>query len=75
MGKIMEAVFCVFYMIFVVISTAPNTIMAGSDLFMPGGWKDYDSVKTALARGLVTREQLEINAARVIAMAKRMCKK
>ncbi len=57
------------------VSTAPNTIMAGSDLFMPGGRKDYDSVKAALASGFVTREQLEINAARVISMARRMCKK
>jgi len=43
-----------------------NVIMAGGDLFMPGCKGDYDSVSKALADGTVTREQLMINAARII---------
>lgn len=48
------------------VSIAPKTIMAGNDLFMPGVQKDFDMVKKALQDGEVTREQLEINASRVI---------
>lgn len=45
---------------------ACNVVMAGGDLFMPGCQADYDSVSKALAEGKVTREQLQINAARII---------
>lgn len=48
------------------ISVAPKTIMAGNDLFMPGGQKDFENVKKAFTKGEVTREQLEINATRLI---------
>ncbi|MCQ2516968.1 MAG: glycoside hydrolase family 3 C-terminal domain-containing protein [Saccharofermentans sp.] len=52
------------------ISIAPKTIMAGNDLFMPGGQRDFEKVKEALASGEVTREQLEINATRLIKAAR-----
>ena len=45
---------------------ASNVVMAGGDLFMPGGKADYDCVSKALAEGTVTRKQLMINAARII---------
>lgn len=53
------------------VSVAPKTIMAGNDLFMPGGQKDFNSVKEALANGEVTRTQLEINASRLIRVARK----
>jgi beta-glucosidase len=49
-----------------------NVIMAGGDLFMPGGKQDYAEVATALKEGKVTRRQLEINATRVARMAKEL---
>ena len=45
-----------------------NVVMAGGDVFMPGCQADYDSLSKALADGKVTREQLEINASRIINM-------
>lgn len=46
--------------------------MAGGDLFMPGGKADYQRLLTALQDGRVTREQLEINATRVIHMVEEL---
>lgn len=43
--------------------------MAGNDLFMPGGKKEYMNVLKALNSGLVSREQLQINATRVYRLA------
>ena len=51
------------------ISNAPEVIMSGSNLFMPGHKNDVRKVKKALAAGQVTREQLESNAAGTIALA------
>lgn len=41
---------------------------AGGDLFMPGGKGDYNNVLNALKDGSLSREQLEINATRVLHM-------
>ena len=41
---------------------------AGGDLFMPGGQVDYDNLHNALKEGKVTREQLLINASRVVSL-------
>ncbi|MCF0242544.1 MAG: glycoside hydrolase family 3 protein, partial [Treponema sp.] len=55
-------------------SSAPETLTAGGDLFMPGGKKDYKKVLKALKKGTISREQLEINATRVIKMVDNLCK-
>lgn len=52
------------------VSVAPKTIMAGNDLFMPGGQKDFEQVKQAFNEGEVTKEQLQINASRLINVMK-----
>ena len=39
---------------------------AGGDIFMPGGKKDYENVINALKNGSLTREQLEVNATRIL---------
>ena len=44
---------------------------AGGDLFMPGGKKDYENLLRALQNGTLKREQLEINASRVLRLVKR----
>ncbi len=52
---------------------APNaakTAAAGNDLVMPGGKADLKAMLKGLRTGLVTREQLRINAARVVKLAK-----
>lgn len=51
---------------------ASEVAKAGGDLFMPGTKKDYDNVKEALSAGTITRDQLEINASRVIRMIDEM---
>lgn len=51
---------------------SPEVVKAGGDLFMPGGKKDYDRVVAALKDGSLSREQLEINATRVIKMAEKL---
>ncbi len=51
------------------ISNAPEVIMSGSNLFMPGHKNDVRKVRKALASGAVTREMLEKNAAGTIALA------
>lgn len=54
------------------LAFAPRTVMAGSDIFMPGGNDDYEAVEKALAHGEVTEKQLQINASRVARMAKEL---
>lgn len=52
---------------------APNAARiaaAGNDLVMPGGKGDLKAMLKGLETGLVTREQLEINATRVVKMAR-----
>ena len=51
---------------------ASEVAKAGGDLFMPGTKKDYDNIKEALSAGTITRDQLEINASRVIRMIDEM---
>ncbi len=43
---------------------------AGGDLFMPGCAKDVENTLKGLAEGTVSREQLEINATRVLRLSK-----
>ena len=54
---------------------APNAAAAaaaGGDLTMPGGKGDFKALMKGLRSGLVTREQLRINATRVLRMAKKL---
>lgn len=46
--------------------------MAGNDLFMPGSKNDYMNVLKALEDGLISREQLQVNATRVFRLATAM---
>lgn len=46
---------------------------AGGDLFMPGSRHDYDNLKSALVRGTVTKQQLQIHATRVMRLAASLC--
>lgn len=57
------------------VAMAPNVIMAGGDLFMPGNHEDFNDVKEAFAEGKVTRKQMEINATRVKHMAKSLAER
>lgn len=43
---------------------------AGGDLFMPGSKKDQENILTALKEGRLSRNQLEINASRVVRLAR-----
>lgn len=52
------------------ISSAERVVMAGGDLFMPGGTGDYDNIQRALNEGIVTREMLRENASRTARMAR-----
>ncbi len=54
------------------VAIAPNTIMAGNDLFMPGSRDDFAEVMEALKSGKVSRKQLEQNATRTSRMAKQL---
>lgn len=56
------------------VAEAARVCMAGGDLFMPGSQHDYDSIKAGLDTGTVTTKQLQINATRVLRMAKTLCK-
>ena len=47
-------------------SLPPEVAMAGGDLFMPGGKKEYNKLIDALKEGRISRKQLEMNASRVI---------
>ena len=53
---------------------AAKIAAAGGDLMMPGGKGDLKAMLAGLKAGVVTREQLKINASRVIAMAKKSAK-
>ena len=57
------------------VAKAPNVIMAGGDLFMPGSKSDYNDVLAAMKEGKVTREQMQINASRTTRMARELVKK
>ncbi len=48
---------------------SPEVAAAGGDLFMPGTKKDYERLLEAMKSGKVSRNQVEINASRVIAMS------
>lgn len=48
---------------------------AGNDLTMPGGRGDYKAMLRGLKSGVVSREQLQINASRVYRMAQKLVKK
>lgn len=54
---------------------ASETVMAGSNLFMPGSKADYKDVCKALQDGKVTRKQLKINATKTYHMARKLCDK
>ena len=47
---------------------ADEVAKAGGDIFMPGSEKDYKIVVNALKDGSLKREQLEINASRLLKM-------
>ena len=51
---------------------AAKIAAAGNDLTMPGGMGDLKAMKRGMKKGVVTRRQLQINAARVARMAKRL---
>lgn len=50
------------------IAISDEVAKAGGDLFMPGCKGDYDRVMAALKDGKLSRQQLEINATRVVRM-------
>ena len=45
---------------------------AGGDLIMPGGKNDYRRILSGLRSGILSRQQLEINASRVWRLARRL---
>ena len=47
---------------------SPEVALAGGDLFMPGTKDDYNRLMEAVKSGQVSREQLMVNASRVVAM-------
>ena len=47
---------------------------AGGDLFMPGCKADFDNILKGLKKGEVTRQQLQINATRVLRIGKELNK-
>lgn len=51
---------------------ADETAKAGGDIFMPGCEKDYETILAALKDGSLKREQLEINATRLLRMIDRL---
>ena len=54
---------------------AAKTAAAGNDLTMPGGRGDLRAMMKGLRNGLVSRRQLEINAARIIRMAEKLARR
>ena len=52
---------------------ADEVSKAGGDIFMPGCEADYSLVTTALKDGSLKREQLEVNASRLLRMIDRLC--
>ena len=53
-------------------SKASRVAKAGGELVMPGSKADYEDMMGALADGSLTREQLEINATRLINVIKKL---
>lgn len=51
-------------------ATASATVAAGNELFMPGCDADRQDLLAALADGRLTRERLEVQAARVVRMVR-----
>ena len=54
------------------VPNAARIAAAGSDLVMPGGKGDLKAMLKGLKNGTLTRRQLQINATRVIRMAKKL---
>jgi len=55
-------------------SSASRIAAAGGEIVMPGCREDFDDMKAALESGLLTREQLEINASRLIRLIRLLTK-
>ena len=53
-------------------ATPINVIKAHGDIFMPGSKYDYELVMDGLKKGLVQREDLEINASRLYKVIKKL---
>ncbi len=53
-------------------SLSDEVAKAGGDVFMPGNKGDYDRVVAAMKDGSLTREQVEINATRILHMIDRL---
>ena len=53
----------------------PAVASAGGDLFMPGKRKDYERNLRALKSGRLSREQVEINATRIVLAARKLTEK
>lgn len=51
---------------------AYKVVAAGNDLFMPGSIREVDNIKQALSDGTLDRRQLQINATRVINLAREL---
>ncbi len=51
-------------------ATPAKVAAAGGDLFMPGSSGDYKALVKGLRQGVVTTEQLQVNASRVCRLAK-----
>ena len=51
---------------------ADRIAAAGNDLTMPGGKNDWNNILNGLREGTVSREQLQINASRVLRLAKKL---
>ena len=51
---------------------AARTAAAGNDITMPGGKGDLKAMMKGLSEGLVTRRQLQINATRIVRMARKL---
>ena len=51
-------------------SSAAGCIKAGNDLIMPGGEEDIEGILAGLQTGEITREELELCARRILAVAK-----
>lgn len=51
--------------------TAADVAAAGGDLYMPGSKEDLSSVLNAVKEGRLSKEQLQINASRVLAFGKK----
>lgn len=50
---------------------AEDVAAAGGDLYMPGSKEDFSSVLNAVREGRLSKEQLQINASRVLAFGKK----